>query len=443
MAGIFRFTRAAIIITALASFIFYSWHDWRFTPLLLASICINFLMGKNILSRYRTSASKGLLIISLILNLGVLFIFKYTIFSVSTINEITSTAWKIPDIVLPIGISFYTFTQIAYLVDCYRGYAHIYRFWDYVLFVTFFPHLIAGPILKHAPFISQLERGRFGRPSLRRAHIGLLFFAIGLAKKVLVADSLSPYAAQVFNHASTLSFAEAWLGALTYTFQLYYDFSGYSEMAVGLGLLLNLRIPLNFNSPYKARSIINFWQRWHMSLSYFLKHYLYFSLGGNRVGAYRHYFNLFITMLLGGIWHGAGWTYVIWGALHGTYLIINHLWRKTGIHIHAGFCWFLTFLAVVIAWVFFRAKNYHDSLFILGSMLGLKQFHFQFAYIDRPALLFAVVAVLIVCAISMFNTQQMAIRRKPSFLLAVIAGLLMLVSIMSLSNPSEFLYFQF
>ena len=291
--------------------------------------------------------------------------------------------------------------------------------------------------------MAQLEGKRLGYPSLRRAHIGMLFFGIGLAKKVLIADSIAPFVGPIFSHAASLSMAEAWLGALLYTLQLYYDFSGYSEMAIGLALLLNIRIPLNFNSPYKAQSVIDFWRRWHMSLSYFLKNYLYIPLGGNRVGTFRHNLNLFITMLLGGIWHGAGWTFVIWGALHGSYLLINHFWRNHGYRLPAALCWLLTFITVVVAWVFFRASDYQEACAIVKAMFGFKGFGLQFAYTSSAIPVSMSVLGLLLYAGIMPNTQQTVVRKEPSKALAFIVAWLMLISIMRISNPSEFLYFQF
>lgn len=435
--------RAAIGVTALASVVFYGLHDPRFVPLMLASIVINFFLGKKIQLHAGSTHAKRLLQLALALNIGTLFIFKYLVFSVLAINELAGLSLAVPAIVLPIGISFYTFTQVAYLVDCWRGRAHDYRFMDYMLFVTFFPHLIAGPILQHSPFMAQIENGKFARPALPRVYIGVVFFIIGLSKKVLIADSLSPLVSTVFDNAATATFYDAWLGALLYTLQLYYDFSGYSEMAVGLALWMNLRIPINFNSPYKANSIIDFWRRWHISLSYFLRNYLYIPLGGSRVSPARHYVNLFITMLLGGIWHGAGWTYVLWGAMHGGYLVINHAWRKHGVPLHRFVARGITFIAIVVAWVVFRAKSLEDAMLLLGAMFTFKGTAFLLTYTYSPLWISAAVAALLLWTQTMPNTQQMAIRRNPSKLFAFALAWALLFSIFSLSHPSEFLYFQF
>jgi len=264
--------------------------------------------------------------------------------------------------VLPLGISFFTFQKIALLADAYEGKIQSLNFLDYALFVLFFPQLIAGPIVHHSEAMSQFQTR--GPVQASVIAMGLTIFAIGLANKVLLADSLAVYATPQFDAAAAgapLSFLAAWSGALAYTLQLYFDFSGYTDMAIGAALLFGVRLPLNFNSPYKARNIIDFWRRWHMTLSRFLRDYLYIPLGGNRHGKLSRYLNLFITMLFGGLWHGAGWTFIFWGALHGFYLAINHGWEALLARFGAGDvnpggarrlgAQVVTFLAVVVGWV--------------------------------------------------------------------------------------------
>ena len=285
------------------------------------------------------------------------------------------------EIVLPLGISFFTFQQIAYLVDVYREQGPRYRFVDYAAFVSFFPQLIAGPIVHHRHFISQLGLDRMCGFNWSNLVIGVSIFTIGLFKKVAIADGFAVIANKVFGAAEQgldVTFADAWLGAIAYTFQIYFDFSGYGDMALGLAAMIGLSLPINFNSPYKSRSIIEFWQRWHMTLSAFLKNYLYIPLGGNRYGSWMKYRNLAIVMLLGGLWHGASWSFVIWVGLHGCYLIINHGWRrlvpstKAGMFarvINAGY-WLITMIAVVFAWVFFRAESLEAATSLSRSMLA-------------------------------------------------------------------------
>jgi alginate O-acetyltransferase complex protein AlgI len=375
-------TLAPVIWLALASLVFYSFSNWPFVALLLASIAFNYLIGWLLIARHLREGQRfAVLTAGVAGDLLALGVFKYAGFVVANFNAVFSTSVTV-NILLPVGISFYTFTQIAFLVDAYRGKVAHYALPHYALFVTYFPHLIAGPILHHRDMIPQFESADSKRPNPRLILYGLIIFGIGLFKKTVVADGIQPLVALAFNQASP-SFDQAWIGALAYTFQLYFDFSGYSDMAIGISLMFGIFLPLNFNSPYKATSIIDFWRRWHMTLSQFLRDYLYIPLGGNRHGSALRYLNLTITMLLGGLWHGAAWTFVIWGALHGLYLCINHAWVNYGPSIPeplrrpAGVAAFLlTFLTVVIAWVFFRADNLDSAISVLSDMADPSQIVF-------------------------------------------------------------------
>src|SRR5579872_5748070 len=365
---------APVIWLASASLVFYSFSNWQFVSLLVASIAFNYGIGWLLIARpLRTGSRLGILWLGVGVDLLVLGIFKYAGFVAANLNALFGTAWAV-NILLPVGISFYTFTQIAFLVDAYRGKVGSYALPHYALFVTYFPHLIAGPILHHRDMIPQFESTDSKKPNPRLILYGLIIFGIRLFKKTGLADGIQPLVALAFHPASP-SFDQAWIGALAYTFQLYFDFSGYSDMAIGISLMFGIFLPLNFNSPYKANNIIDFWRRWHMSLSRFLRDYLYISLGGNRHGRALRYINLMITMLLGGLWHGAAWTFVAWGALHGIYLCINHAWTNYGPAIPQRFARVadlaacaLTFLAVVVAWVFFRADSLASALFVLSRM---------------------------------------------------------------------------
>lgn len=371
---------------ALVSLFFYGYWSPRYVILLMASISFNFSVGHAI-TKFRATAqpemAHRILILALIANLGALGYFKYANFFVDSINSAVHTDLFLAQIVLPIGISFFTFTQIAFLVDTFRGKVHESRFIPYTLFVTFFPHLIAGPVLHHAEMMPQFARQDTYKFNQKNFLIGIAFFSIGLFKKVILADGIQPFVGPVFNAdpTYTLTAIEAWGGALSYTLQLYFDFSGYSDMAIGLAKMINVDLPLNFNSPYKATNIAEFWRRWHMTLSRFLRDYLYISLGGNRKGPSRRYVNLLTTMLLGGLWHGAGWTFVIWGGLHGLFLVINQLWQaaRQRLQGHSSgesspFFRFasllITFLCVVVAWVFFRAESLEAALRVLTGMSG-------------------------------------------------------------------------
>lgn len=373
-----------------ASVFFYGYWMPEFTLLLLASIAVNFRVGAAIQSarrEQRMARGKSWLVAGLIFNLGLLAYFKYANFFVENLAALFGTHWGALGIILPIGISFYSFTQIAFLVDTWQGKVHEVRPVHYGLFVTFFPHLIAGPVLHHAQMMPQFAQASSYRFNAAKFLGGCAIFALGLAKKIVLADGIAPFADAVFMGADQgvpPGGAEAWLAALAYTFQLYFDFSGYSDMAIGLSWMFNIRLPFNFDSPYKALNISDFWRRWHISLSTFLRDYLYVPLGGNRKGPVRRYVNLAATMVLGGLWHGASWSFVLWGSLHGLYLMINHGWRALLYRpgraalpwplARAGnlLGWALTFLAVVVAWVFFRAVTLDGALRMLGAMAGVR-----------------------------------------------------------------------
>jgi len=357
-----------------ASLWFYAGWDARYLPLLLASIAFNFGIGRGLSQASSTDARRRfLLALGIGANLALLVWYKYAAF----LLEVATGSPRDPSAeVLPLGISFYTFTQIAFLVDSYRGRADEPRPGQYAAFVTFFPHLIAGPILHHHEIIPQFRR----EGGLRSDWLapGLALFSLGLAKKVLIADPFGAIARPVFQAYSIgtqgLSGGDAWTGALAYTLQLYFDFSAYSDMAVGLGLMFGIWLPLNFDSPYQAESIVDFWRRWHMTLSRYLRDYVYVPLGGNRHGTARRYLNLALTMCIGGLWHGAGWTFLCWGALHGAFLLVNHAWRALRGNAAAGFLerragQALTFLAVVVAWVFFRSTSLAAAMQMLRDML--------------------------------------------------------------------------
>jgi D-alanyl-lipoteichoic acid acyltransferase DltB (MBOAT superfamily) len=408
-----RFSHAwALAWLTLASLFFYAWWNPIWLPLMLASIAFNFFAGREIGAKVvaesrempRASASSAstastgfarsgfaglssrqLMVGAIVANIVLLVYFKYAAFLFnSAAGVVGSTAhWAAGE--LPLGISFFTFTQIAFLVDVQQRKAADFDPVRYGLFVTYFPHLIAGPILHHKEMMPQFARADIFRFSADRLADGCVIFILGLFKKTVLADAFGGYARNAFAAASTtdLSFFEAWGAALSYTLQIYFDFSGYCDMAIGLALMIGVQLPMNFHSPYKAKNIADFWRRWHMTLSRFLRDYLYIPLGGNRLGLPRQQFNLMVTMLLGGLWHGAGWTFVIWGGLHGLYLMVFHAWRR-GVDalglgpslrplrpVLAPIAWLLTFIAVVVAWVFFRAADLDAALSMLRGMAGM------------------------------------------------------------------------
>jgi alginate O-acetyltransferase complex protein AlgI len=480
--------RAGILVLAGASLLFYG--TWRpvYLLLLVASIAVNFSLGLRMEDPLRRRATG---MFGVALNLALLGYFKYTNFVLDSLNTLTGVPLPFFNIVLPLGISFFTFQQIAYLVDVMRG-ARVERdIVSYTLFVSFFPHLIAGPLVHHAEMIPQFKRGRSGRSAVLAAR-GLAIFAAGLFKKVVIADNLAQFVSPVFAHldaGGSVTTPWAWLATLAYTFQIYFDFSGYSDMAVGLALLFGIRLPVNFRSPYKAASIIEFWRRWHITLSRFLRDYLYIPLGGNRLGEQRRYLNLMVTMLLGGLWHGAGWNFFVWGGLHGLYICANHLWqvwrgtrtnlstaegtaKRFSIAFTTGFSWAITFFAVVMAWVFFRARTAGGALQMLGGLFGFEAGSSAYTspgilrLMDLPILVGeerllliggSAVALALGIALGLPNVPQLFgyreyrraagrpvwLRWRPNTAWALLSALALAISLFGMWQRLEFLYFQF
>lgn len=371
--------RPALGWLVLASLAYYGWWEPKYLGLILVSVGVNYGLGQALA---RARAGKPLLVLGVTVNLAGLLWFKYAGFLVVNLNQVVGTDYHLGEIVLPLAISFFTFQQIAYLVDIHRGATPAGDLLHYLLFVTFFPQLIAGPVVQQSEMLPQY---RSPHPASHRAEhlaVGLSIFVLGLFQKVVLADGVAAYVAPVFEAAdegAVITFFEAWGGALSYTYQIYFDFSGYSDMAIGLACMFGFRLPVNFNSPYQATGIIDFWRRWHMTLSRFLKYYLYIPLGGNRRGHARHLINLLLTMVLGGLWHGAGWNFVIWGAWHGIFLVLNTLWRslRSGWTGQPAPRWeralgaALTFVLVVLVWIFFRAETLAGALGILRGAAGL------------------------------------------------------------------------
>ena len=458
--------RLPIFVLIAASLIFYAYWMPEVTLLLLGSIVFNYLAGL-FLQSDRPKATRRLAIIAAIaIDLGLLAYFKYANFFMGTLHSLTGLGPGPLDIILPIGISFYTFTQIAYLVDSYKGEVKERSFSSYVLFVTFFPHLIAGPVLHHKEMMPQFADPNTYRFNWLRITLGVLLFAIGLWKKVVFADTMAPWANETFNAADAGAIPEfytAWGGSLAYTLQIYFDFSGYSDMAVGIGLMFGIVLPINFDSPYRSLSIVDFWRRWHMTLSRFLRDYLYIPLGGNRNGDISRYRNLFLTMLLGGLWHGASWLFVVWGALHGLYLIIAHLWGQAGLSLQrfvgktaAPFAgWAITMLAVIIAWVFFRATTIGGAGDMLGGMAGMNGADpAVFANFLADPRLWGVGSPIIVALAAVLLPNSMWVVKQAERILTdnrrlaiigggLLAGATTFAGLIFIGAQNEFLYFQF
>jgi alginate O-acetyltransferase complex protein AlgI len=464
--GSLQTKRSSILVWWLivASLTFYAkWNYW-YLALLMGSMVFNYAIGNAIAA----TRSRAVFAIGIIADIGLLGWFKYANWISTNLSSVG--LWGEPShIILPLAISFFTFEQISYLIDCRKGRIRPATITEYAFFVTFFPKLIAGPIVRFSELQPQIARMRIDLTSLSA---GLTLFVIGLGKKLLVADYMVQFVTPVFDSAKIgreVGTVDAWLGVLSYTFQLYFDFSGYSDMAVALSLMFGLSLPLNFYSPYKATSIIEFWRRWHMTLSRFLRDYIYFPLGGSRRGPMRRYINLFVVMTLGGLWHGAGSTFIIWGALHGFYLGVNHAfravaadWRPTSIAAQLGWrfaAWGLTFVAVVIGWVFFRAEGLHAAAHLLSAMFAPK--------LGQPAVdqQIAMVAIAGALALALLapNSNQIMGRQvlgaavtesklvdapkwivwRPSPSWAALAGVALFAAITGMSSPRPFLYFTF
>jgi len=459
------------VFLLLASYAFYAWWRADFLLLLCGSTLVNYGIGREIeRRRARQQDRRALLIAGLAFNLGLIAIFKYDTLLVGTANDLLGVGLPVPHFFLPLAISFFTFEQISYLVDADAGKAHNYSLLDYALFVAYFPHLIAGPIVRHDDLIPQFRSARAAKDD--DLATGLTLFTIGLAKKSLIADNLAPFADAIFNAAGRgthLGPTDSWLGTLFFAFQIYFDFSAYSDMALGSSVMLGIRLPVNFHSPYKSASIIEFWRRWHISLSAFLRDYLYVKLGGNRRGRGRRYLNLFITMLLGGLWHGANWTFMLWGGLHGLYLAINHAFRRATkgrtapaalrmpLHVASVA---LTFSATTLAWIVFRSPDLSSARNVIGGLFGGG----HSAIVSFSPLAAATLLLLSFIVWLMPNSMELMWRYRPALpspyagqsvtparrlswqptrLNAAVYGLICIVAVLALSNLKPFIYFQF
>ena len=445
--------RLAQASLTLASLVFYGWWDLRYLPLILGSLVVNFAIARALQRR----SSRPLLAAGIALNLGLLGVFKYADFFLANVARLTGGAPQLLHLVLPLGISFFTFTQIAYLIDVHRRRAQEPVFGNYALFVTFFPHLLAGPILHHSEMMPQFAERSNKRPQAENLASGLFLLAIGLVKKVLIADTFAPIADAGFGTPGTLSAGAAWVAVLAYTMQIYFDFSGYTDMALGAARMFNIRMPINFDSPYRSTDIRAFWHRWHITLSRFLREYLYIPLGGNRHGEARTAMNVLATFLLGGLWHGAAWSFVIWGALHGVALVVCRLWSRRGAPLPRPLAWATTFLFVTVAWVFFRATSLDDAMAMLRAMAGANGLAtvslgawvggiaaslsdaeaFPRALVLAPALAGLIVAFL------RRNSNAMVASFRPTLGNGVLVAFALPACVLQLARVTPFLYFNF
>ncbi len=440
-----------------SSLFFYAWWNVVYLPLILLSILFNYQFSKIFSKIYKYK--KITLSIGIVLNLALLGYFKYYDFFIDNVNGVFGLDITLLNLALPLALSFFTFQQISYLVDAYNKELEEDDFLNYALFVTFFPQLIAGPIVHHKEMIPQFSNDKNNHINLGNITLGIFIFSIGLFKKVIIADTFAIWATRGFDVAETLNIFAAWFTSLSYTIQLYFDFSGYTDMAIGIALLFNIKLPINFNSPYKALDIQDFWRRWHITLSRFLRDYIYIPLGGSRKGESFTYANLMLTFILGGIWHGAAWTFVFWGFLHGMALVVHRVWKKLGFKLWYWLAWFITFNFINISWVFFRAKEWDDAIKVLSSMFSLdnvvlpKFLESKFGFLAEQGVDFGFfywyMEILIWMPIAFFillyskNSLQKAETFSLNLKTALFTGVILTASIISLNKVSEFLYFNF
>ena len=445
----------------IASLYFYSYFHLSYLYLILTSIIINYFIGNKLNHKSLTGRGRKIwMIVGVIFNLGLLGYFKYYDFFVENINIIFRTNFTLLHILLPLGISFFTFQQLSFIIDSYNEKSMKYDFLSYCLFVTFFPQLIAGPIVLPNEMLPQFEDKRNKLINYENMNRGLYMFSIGLAKKVIIADTIANFANAGFDKIETLNIIEAWMTSISYTLQLYFDFSGYCDMAMGIALMFNIVLPLNFNSPYKSTNIQEFWKRWHMTLGRFMTNYLYIPLGGNRLGERKTLRNLFIVFMVSGIWHGAGWNFVIWGVLHGICILIHRVWKNSERKMNKLLGWFITINLVNIFWVFFRAETLNTALKVLKEMFSYKSLitivleieqknnlmgmyqeikdRFTVNEIDITSLLFAVIITFLLN--NTFNiVNSLKINIKNCFVVAFLFS----ISICYFNGISNFLYFNF
>lgn len=453
----YKIAKAFLLIMSLW---FYAYFNMTYLPIILVSILFNFWIYKAMKNTSKTK-KKCLLILGLVFNIGMLGYFKYFDFFIQNVNVIFRSSFALRHILLPLGISFFTFQQVSFIIDSYKGEVPEYKILDYALFVTFFPQLIAGPIVSHDEIVPQFENLENKKIHFENFSKGIFAFTLGLAKKVLIADLFGNVANYGFQNVGGLNTTNAILVMLAYTFQIYFDFSGYCDMATGIGLMFNIKLPINFDSPYKSLTILDFWKRWHMTLTRFFTKYVYIPLGGSRKGNVRTYANVFIIFFFSGLWHGANWTFILWGSLHGIYNVITRRFKPFFEKLHPAFAWLINFTFINFTWIYFRASSIAE-----GNMLIKKIVSFQFGAIDpkiisnfqltefkpilellkfnKPTILvllffaFAFIAIL-----GMKNTNERLEKFKPTILTCILIPILLVWGIISFSGESTFLYFNF
>lgn len=425
-----------LVVTSL---FFYSWWNPIYLLLILGSMIFNFIIGRSL----GKTASKALLIFGIIGNVALLGYFKYTDFFIENFNWVLSKDVDLLHLALPLAISYFTFQQIAFLVDNYRGEVKEFSFLNYSLFITFFPQLLMGPIVHHKEMMPQFALKWRSILRWENISLGLFIFAIGLAKKTLIGDPLTDYAQYAFDNAQKLTMIEAWYASTSYVLSYYFDLSGYADMAIGIAKMFNIDLPKNFNSPYKARNFADYWRRWHMTLSRFLGDYIYKSLGGNKNIVWIIYLNIMITFFVSGFWHGAGWTFVVWGLLNGIFVVMAHMMKKANLEMNFYVAWFLMFIGLIITRTLFVAKDFSDAWYVTKTMFNPMNLKFEgLVYID-PILQSLYLAIALILALGFKNSAQIAENFKPNIKYTLYTIVLLATSLFTFSSAKEFLYFQF
>ena len=427
------------IFLVLASSFFYSWWNPIYLPLILASMIFNFFVGQKLSKK----STKNMLIFGIVGNVGLLGYFKYTDFFIENFNWAFNKDVELLHLALPIAISYFTFQQIAFLVDSYRGETKEYNFLNYALFITFFPQLLMGPIIHHKDMIPQFQTKWKSLIKWENVALGLFIFAIGLAKKTLIGDPLTDYAQYAFNNAQKLSMIEAWYASTSYVLSYYFDLSGYADMAIGIGKMFNIDIPKNFNSPYKARNFADYWKRWHITLSKFLGDYIYKSLGGNKTIIWIMYLNIMITFFVSGFWHGAGWNFVVWGLLNGIFVVMAHMMKKANLQMNYYLAWSLMFFGLILTRILFVANDFNDAWYVTLTLFDISNLRFtNLFYTDIYLQSFYIILALFL-ALGCKNSMEISQNFKPNFKYIFYTIILLTASLFTFSDAKEFLYFQF
>ena len=444
-----KFKKYSNLWLLLSSLYFYAYFKVEYLPLILLSIVVNYFFGLLI---QRTNHKKLFMILAVCLNLALLCYFKYFNFVLETLNNLTFTHFDTMKLLLPLGISFFTFQQIGYIYDVYKKDASYSNFIDYALFVSFFPQLIAGPICTFSELTPQLQDENKKKINRDNINIGFFLIVVGLAKKVLIADNFAPFIEQVILNEAMSEFFTSWAFALSIALQGYFDFSGYCDMALGIGMLFNITLPINFNSPYKSLDISDYWRRWHITMGRFLKYQVYIPMGGSRCSAIRHYWNLFFVFLVTGIWHGANWPCIFYGTINGILVCINKLWKNTKIEMNKNLAIFITFTTMVFIAPLVMIKHIHQYFMSTKSMIGLNGFDtvslegFNFVFQNQNLKLnFILLLISLIIVFCFKNSNEIAPKylKSKNISYTIILVVVFVISVLSITKGSEFIYFNF